>query len=113
LARRLMPVLTVDAWVYHGAQQLSYSKTWLLFWGVITRFGNGEFVYALAGLVGLVYLKRYPRLKTVGVILFLTAIFLTNPLLKYTFNLPRPVGLSPCYFIFCPGFILGLSPIHR
>lgn len=97
LARRSMPVLVVDAWFYQGAQQLSYSKTWLLFWGVVTRFGNGEFVYVLAGLAGLVYLRRCPSLKTVGVILFLAAFFLTNPLLKYIFAVPRPVGLSPYY----------------
>lgn len=97
LARRSLPILTVDAWFFHQAQQLSYSKTWLLVWGVITRFGNGEFVYALAGFVGLAYLKQRPDLRTVGLILFLTLLFLTNPFLKYTFNLPRPVGLSPYY----------------
>lgn len=97
LARRSLPILTVDAWFYHQAQQLSYSKTWLLFWGVVTRFGNGEFVYALAGFAGVVYLKRRPHLKTGGAILFLTILFLTNPFLKYVFNLPRPVGLSPYY----------------
>lgn len=97
LARRSMTILALDASVYEMAQQFSYSKAWLLFWGLVTRFGNGEFVYGIAGLAGLAYLIRRPSWKKVRNVLFLMAIFFVNPVLKYIFAVPRPVGLSPYY----------------
>lgn len=95
--RQTEVVQNVDWRMYVLALDLSRSTVWLKTWSVITFFGDGRFVYFIAGLLGAIVLYCRRGKKSVYFVLVLLSLFCINPLLKIFFAIERPVGLAPFY----------------
>lgn len=88
-------VIALDRRVYAIALEISSSRAWLVFWEAVTLYGRGEFVYALAGIWGAVFLSRWRDKSAVFYIAGMAALFFLNPLIKLGFHLDRPESFYP------------------
>lgn len=91
------PVLSVDDFWYNLAQQLSYSREWLLVWFGVTQIGDGFFVYIIVFLLTMMILSRHRNRYGFGFFLLMLGLALSNLGFKLFFQLSRPVGFASFY----------------
>lgn len=97
LIRTTDPVHAIDGFWYNLAQQLSYSREWLLIWFGVTQIGDGFFVYIIVFLLTLTIVSRHRNRYGFGFFLLMLCLALSNLGFKLFFQISRPVGLASFY----------------
>lgn len=95
VTRQTAWVEALDQAVYSWVRDLAASEAWLHFWHTVTRLGAGTVVYPLVYAVVLWFVYKNRRERSFYFFTVLSLMFLTLPLFKQLFRLPRPEALAP------------------